>query len=440
MSALEERSGDSGSDSADPTGVDRELSTDSGHERDQNRACRKRRLSKTIALPGWQQEGEGSSLTGPPLLSAPPAFMQLTSLQRAIIQRLRGMLNTSTDSVVITNPLRPCSPIVYVTEAWQEMCGYSMTQAVGQNPRLTQGENTDKETIRGMGIALSEKRSCKVRLINYRGYNHEPFWNCLSVRCRPLSAFALAFVSPVGAMRARKRTARDQRALGSPLTSRSPAVQVHPIFHNNDLVLHIAQLQDYSHRLNRLVTHSPIQFCMADEHFQHSVPLTSVVSADHLRRPSRLEVNGRHLLTSQGEGGDEEVRLIEDAEAPVALTLPTLHVKRLGFFRIDLEPMYLVDRLKDECEQLDLPCQTSMPDGEVHRLHISSNPDDGSGHVSAALHVMPEDAFGRYCITLTRLQGDTFGYHALYRTLRQRLMDLQGGAAGAGVAGGAGGA
>ena len=37
MSALEERSGDSGSDSADPTGVDRELSTDSGHERDQKR-------------------------------------------------------------------------------------------------------------------------------------------------------------------------------------------------------------------------------------------------------------------------------------------------------------------------------------------------------------------------------------------------------------------
>jgi len=385
MSAVEERSCDSGSDSADPTGVERLPQTNSQQELDLNRAQRKRRLSKGDACSAWPLEAEGSSLTAPPLLSAPPAYLQLSSLQRAIIQRLRGMLDTSSDSVVITNPLSPQSPIVYVTEAWQEMCGYSMSQAVGQNPRLTQGENTDKETIRGMGIALSERRSCKVRLINYRGYNHEPFWNCLSV---------------------------------------------HPIFHNHELVLHIAQLHDYSHRLNRLVSHKPVQFCVADEHFQRGVPLTSIRGATHLRRPCRLEVNGEHVQTDRGEGGEGVVRLVEDTEGPETLKLPTLHVKRLGFFRIGLEPMYLVDRLVDECQQLDLPCQASMScagEGEVHRLDVSST-SEGSGRVSAAVHVMPEDAHGRYCITLTRLQGDTFGYHSLYRTLRQRLQDLQDGA------------
>ena len=45
---------------------------------------------------------------------------------------------------------------------------------------------------------------CKVRPINYRGYNREPFWNCLSV---------------------------------------------HPIFFNRECVLFAARLQDYSYRL-----------------------------------------------------------------------------------------------------------------------------------------------------------------------------------------------
>ena len=207
-------------------------------------------------------------------------------------------------------------------------------------------------------------------------------------------------------------------------------MQVHPIFHNSELVLHIAQLHDYSHRLNRLVSQTPIQFCNTEEHFQRAVPLTSIACAAHLRRPCRLEVKGKHVETIVGEGGGELVRFVEDEEEGAdTLKLPTLHVKRLGFFRIELEPTYLMDRLVDECEQLDMPCHASMScagEGEVHRLDVSSSSSSAdAGRVSAAIHVMPEDAQGRYCITLTRLQGDTFGYHSLYRTLRQRLVDLQ---------------
>jgi len=202
---------------------------------------------------------------------------------------------------------------------------------------------------------------------------------------------------------------------------------VQPIFHNNDLVLFAAQLHDYSHRLSRLVSHTPLQFCMADQHFQRTVPLLSITGASNLARPCRLEVSGEHLRIR--EDGDDELQFVEGELSSAPMKLPTLHVKRLGFFRIELEPMYLMDRLVDECEQLDLPCKAStsscVGDGEVHRLDVSSSGADGSSGVSAALHILPEDANGRYCITLTRLQGDTFGYHALYRTLRQRLCDLQ---------------
>lgn len=117
-------------------------------------------------------------------------YQQLSTVQRSIIARIIGMLDTEQDSVVISNPQQPHSPIVYVTNAWQEMCGYNMGQAIGRNPRVTQGEGSDPETIKGMRLALSNEQACRVRLINYRGYNHEPFWNCLSVRhaARPLPA------------------------------------------------------------------------------------------------------------------------------------------------------------------------------------------------------------------------------------------------------------
>merc|ERR1719231_1441733 len=115
-----------------------------------------------------------------------------------------------------------------------------MPQAVGQNPRLTQGEVTDPETVASMRRALVAQKPCKVRIINYRGYNREPFWNCLSV---------------------------------------------HPIFFNGTLQLFAARLQDYSYRMSRLVSLSPTQFCKSGDLFQMRVRLSDVMSAQRFRQP-----------------------------------------------------------------------------------------------------------------------------------------------------------
>lgn len=48
------------------------------------------------------------------------------------------------------------------------MCGYARDEAVGQNPRLTQGERTDAKCITALGAAVREGRACKVQLLNYR--------------------------------------------------------------------------------------------------------------------------------------------------------------------------------------------------------------------------------------------------------------------------------
>ena len=86
----------------------------------------------------------------------------------------------------------------------------------------------------------------------------------------------------------------------------------------------------------------------------------------------------------------------------------------------------------DECAKLQLPCrvQELVSGGtEILRLELccpgsASDQHGDHGDLRAILHVMPEALPGRYCITLTRLQGNTFQFHAVYRTLRMQLADL----------------
>lgn len=109
-------------------------------------------------------------------------YRRLSSTQQQLIQRLDSILDQTRDSVVISDPLSANSPIVYVTSCWEDMCGYSLSEAVGKNPRITQGERTSADTITDISTAVRLRRACKVRVVNYRGSQRTPFWNCLTVR------------------------------------------------------------------------------------------------------------------------------------------------------------------------------------------------------------------------------------------------------------------
>jgi len=276
------------------------------------------------------------------------AFGQLTLPQKRIINRVVAMLDSKRDSVVITNPLQPNGPIVYVTNAWQDMCGYTAQQAVGENPRLTQGEGTDPETVRSMRLALSNQQPCRVRIINYRGYNREPFWNCLSVQ---------------------------------------------PIFHNRKLVLFAARLQDYSYRLQQLVSVSPQQFCKAGDLYTMRVGLSDISSAQSLGQPRLVDVTNGDigLQDDSSTSGDERTdtsgyssngeSTCAGGSKPSGM-LPARHVRRLGFGGLELEPEYLLDRLRHECAQLALPYETQelrVQGAEVMRLEIFSPPRASGG-------------------------------------------------------------
>ena len=66
------------------------------------------------------------------------------------------------------------NPIIHVTDPWQEMCGFSYEGAMGLNPRVVQGDNTDEEVVSRMKGALKSNCPCKVMLVNYRSGASSP--------------------------------------------------------------------------------------------------------------------------------------------------------------------------------------------------------------------------------------------------------------------------
>ena len=227
-----------------------------------------------------------------------------------------------------------------------------------------------------------------------------------------------------------------------------------PIFFKGELVLFAARLQDYSHRLSRVVSFKPAQFCKSGNCFQYRVRLGNLRSARSLSQARIVDVTARDLdnaavgiYASDTEETDDTV----GGGAPGG-GVPPRHVKRLGFGGLQLEPEYLLDRLRHECNDLGFPDvfpqDIEVAGTEVMRMEIhgpavfgaaagGSSADAGAplgaagaGGISGAagmravVHVMPEDDEGTYAISLMRLQGDTFEFHSLYRKLRERLGDV----------------
>ena len=291
-------------------------------------------------------------------------------------------------------------------------------------------------------------------------------------------------------------------------------MQVQPIFFNRELVLFAARLQDYSHRLSRLVSLTPQQFCKSGDLFTMRVRLPELQNARSLQQARHIDVTPADLGWSDdqpqehGDGGHAGAAAdgasaggaaAEGFGAARPAMQPPRHVKRLAFGGLDLEPEYLLDRLRHECSEMALPCQAQevrVHGAEIMRMEVSSAPpaalpsasqgaaaastdagvpmggvpmggvpmvgvptggvpmsgvpmvgvpiggvptappgakaeaviggggSSGGGGLRALVHVMPEGNDGTYAISLMRLVGDTFEFHSLYRSLRDRLTDI----------------
>ena len=92
--------------------------------------------------------------------------------------RVKDQLNIKENESLIVTGTSKGFPIMYVSDGWVDMCGWTKDQACGQGGGINQGEGTNKGTLVRMGEALKAEQACKCQLINYRE-DGSPFWNVI---------------------------------------------------------------------------------------------------------------------------------------------------------------------------------------------------------------------------------------------------------------------
>nr|AML77182.1 putative LOV domain-containing protein [Pseudoneochloris marina] len=102
-------------------------------------------------------------------MSVPAAAGNLTKV-------LSGLRHT----FVVADATLPDCPLVYASDGFYDMCGYSREEVLGHNCRFLQGEGTDPVEIAKIRDAVKKGKACSVRLLNYRK-DGSPFWNLLTV-------------------------------------------------------------------------------------------------------------------------------------------------------------------------------------------------------------------------------------------------------------------
>nr|AML77525.1 putative LOV domain-containing protein [Pellia neesiana] len=98
------------------------------------------------------------------------------SLRNIYSDSLKDSLSEFEFNFVISDPRLPENPIVFASEGFCKMSGYTADEVLGRNCRFLQGPNTDRRTVLELRDAIREERSAQVRILNY-SKNGEPFWN-----------------------------------------------------------------------------------------------------------------------------------------------------------------------------------------------------------------------------------------------------------------------
>jgi PAS domain S-box-containing protein len=85
-------------------------------------------------------------------------------------------LQTAQQNFVVTDPSLPDNPIVYASQGFLNLTGYSLDQILGRNCRFLQGPETDPKSVERIRKAIEHGNDMSVCLLNYR-VDGSTFWN-----------------------------------------------------------------------------------------------------------------------------------------------------------------------------------------------------------------------------------------------------------------------
>lgn len=101
--------------------------------------------------------------------SVPPAQPQLTSALAALRH-----------TFVVADATLPDCPLIYASEGFLNMTGYSKEEVLGHNCRFLQGEGTDPRSVQQLRESVQTGTPVCTRLLNYKK-DGTPFWNLLTM-------------------------------------------------------------------------------------------------------------------------------------------------------------------------------------------------------------------------------------------------------------------
>lgn len=104
---------------------------------------------------------------------------EITKLDREDYSLIQSIQN-SQHSFIITDPSLHDNPIVYASDDFLSLTGYSQSEVLGRNCRFLQGSETHSSKVKTIRDAVESGEDCSVILVNYTS-DGEPFWNSLFI-------------------------------------------------------------------------------------------------------------------------------------------------------------------------------------------------------------------------------------------------------------------